>query len=161
MPQPRTLGTLPQVGTIAPQLRYVEQDKSNADLASLKGHVVVLFSVPSLDTSTCALETRIFNEKAADLGAHVLLVSMDLPFAMKRFCEAEGIVNVRTGSDFRFRDLSERWGAAIAEGPMEATHCRAVWVIDKEGVVRHHELTAELGSQPDYDAALKVARELL
>jgi thiol peroxidase len=108
MPQPRTIGTLPDVGSTAPELRFVKQDKSNASLSDLLGQVVLLFSVPSLDTSTCATEMRTFNAKAAGSGAHVLVVSMDLPFAMKRFCETEGIVNVHTGSDFRFRDLSER-----------------------------------------------------
>lgn len=161
MPQPRTIGTLPGVGATAPQLRFVKQDRSNADLASLKGHVVVLVSVPSLDTSVCATETRTFNQKAAGLGAQVLVMSMDLPFAMKRFCETEGIANVHTGSDFRYRDLGTTWGAAIAEGPMEGITCRAVWVIDKEGTIRHFELTPELGSEPDYDAALNVAKSLL
>lgn len=161
MAQPSTLGVLPSVGAIAPQLRFVRQDKSNADLSELKGHVVLLLSVPSLDTSTCATETRTFNKLAAGLGAQVLVMSMDLPFAMKRFCETEGIANVHTGSDFRFRDLSEKWGAAIAEGPMQGVHCRAVWVIDQEGVIRYHELTPELGSEPDYDAALQAAKGLL
>lgn len=161
MPQPRTIGTLPGVGTAAPQLRFVKQDRSNADLASLKGQVVVLVSVPSLDTSVCATETRTFNQKAAGLGAQVLVMSMDLPFAMKRFCETEGIANVHTGSDFRFRDLATTWGAAFAEGPMEGVTCRAVWVIDKEGTIRYHELTPELGSEPDYDAALNAAKGLL
>ncbi len=161
MPQPATVGTLPGVGETAPRLRYVKQDKSNAELADLKGQVVLLFSVPSLDTNTCATETRMFNQKAAGLGAHVLVVSMDLPFAMKRFCATEGITNVHTGSDFRFRDMSEKWGAAITDGPMQGTHCRAVWVLDKEGVIRYHELTPELGGEPDYEAALSAARVLL
>ena len=121
----------------------------------------MLFSVPSLDTSTCATETRTFNRKAADLGAHVLVISMDLPFAMKRFCENEGITNVHTGSDFRFRDMSEQWGAAIADGPMQGVHCRAVWVIDGDGVIRYHELVPELGGEPDYDAALDAAKGLM
>ena len=161
MPQPRTIGALPNVGQAAPKLRFVKQDRTNAELTDLKGQVVLLLSFPSLDTSTCATETRTFNKKAAGLGAHVLVVSMDLPFAMKRFCETEGIVNVHTGSDFRFRDMSETWGAAIAEGPLQGTHCRAVWVIDKEGVIRYHELTPELGNEPDYDAALNAARGLI
>ncbi len=161
MPQPATIGPLPQVGDTAPQLRYVKQDRSNAALADLKGSVVVLLSVPSLDTGVCATETRTFNQKAAGLGAKVLVLSMDLPFAMKRFCDTEGITNVEPGSDFRFRDLSQQWGAAFAEGPMEGITCRAVWVIDQEGVVRYHELTAELGAEPDYDAALNAARSLL
>lgn len=161
MPQPATTGQLPNVGATAPQLRYVKQDRSNADLAALKGEVVILLSVPSLDTGVCATETRTFNQRAAGLGARVLVMSMDLPFAMKRFCDTEGITNVEPASDFRFRDLSEKWGAAIAEGPMQATTCRAVWVIDKEGVVRYLELAPELGSEPDYESALTAARGLL
>ncbi|MCC6399330.1 MAG: thiol peroxidase [Flavobacteriales bacterium] len=161
MPQPRTLSALPGVGQTAPALRYVKQDKSNHELASLRGEVVVLVSLPSLDTSVCATETRTFNQKVAGLGAHVLVISMDLPFAMKRFCETEGITNVHTGSDFRYRDLATGWGAAIAEGPMEGLHCRAVWVIDRQGIIRHVELTPELGAEPDYEAVIAAARRLL
>ncbi len=161
MPQPRTTSALPGVGQPAPALRFVKQDRSNHDLASLRGQVVVLLALPSLDTSVCATETRTFNQKAAGLGAHVLVISMDLPFAMKRFCETEGITNVHTGSDFRYRDLAMGWGAAFAEGPMEGLHCRAVWVIDQQGVIRHHELTPELGAEPDYDAAIAAAGRLL
>ncbi len=161
MPQPATIGTLPQVGTAAPQLRYVKQDRSNADLASLKGEVVVLLSVPSLDTGVCATETRTFNKEAAGLGAKVVVMSMDLPFAMKRFCDTEGITNVEPASDFRFRDLSEQWGAAFVDGPMQGVTARAVWVIDKEGVIRYLELTPELGSEPDYAGALNAAKGLL
>jgi len=161
MAQPSTIGKLPAVGDIAPQLRFVRQDRSNAELFELRGQVVLLLSVPSLDTSTCATEARMFNKLAAGLGAQVLVMSMDLPFAMKRFCETEGIANMHTGSDFRFRDLSEKWGAAIAEGPLQGVHCRAVWVIDLEGVIRYHELTAELASEPDYDAALQAVKSLL
>lgn len=161
MPQPATIGTLPNVGAQAPRLRYVRQDKSNAELAELKGEVVLLFCLPSLDTSTCATETRTFNRQAAELGAHVLVVSMDLPFAMKRFCETDGITNVHTGSDFRFRDMSEGWGAAIASGPMQGVHCRALWVLDREGIIRHHELTPELSGEPDYQGALDAVKKLL
>ncbi|HEY0977476.1 MAG TPA: thiol peroxidase [Flavobacteriales bacterium] len=161
MPQPATIGQLPQVGAPAPQLRYVKQDRSNADLAALKGEVVVLLSVPSLDTGVCAMETRTFNQKAAGLGAKVVVMSMDLPFAMKRFCDTEGITNVEPASDFRFRDLSEKWGAAIAEGPMQGVTVRAVWVIDKQGTIQYMELTPELGSEPDYEGALTAARKLL
>lgn len=161
MAQPATIGPLPNVGTTAPQLRFVRTDKSNSDLASLKGQVVILLSVPSLDTSTCASQTRRFNVEAAGLGAHVLVMSMDLHYAMKRFCETEGITNVHSGSDFRFRDLSEGWNAAYEEGGMQGLTCRAVWVIDKEGVIRYHELVPELGQEPDHRAALNAAKELL
>lgn len=149
------------MGAVAPIFRYVLQDRSDADLGALKGKVVVLCSVPSLDTSTCAVETRTFNQRASGLGATVLIASMDLPFAMKRFCIAEGIENVTTGSDFRFRDMHDHWGVGIAEGPMRGTLARAVWVIDRDGVVRYQELVPELGQEPDYDAALTAAKALV
>ena len=160
MPLPKLIGSIPVAGTPAPRLRYVKQDRSNATLADLKGRVVVLLSVPSLDTDVCARETRTFNEQAAGMGAAVLVVSVDTPFAMKRFCTTEGITNVEPGSDFRFHDL-DAWGVRIAEGPMEAASARAVWVIDKEGTVRYSELVPELGQEPDYAAVLDAARKLL
>ncbi len=160
MPLPQLLGPLPGTGAPAPQLRYVKQDRSNAALSDLKGQVVVVLSVPSLDTDVCALETRTFNQKAAGMGFHVLVVSVDTPFAMKRFCTTEGIANVEPGSDFRFHDM-DGWGVRIAEGPMQAATARAVWVIDKEGIIRYQQLVPELGHEPEYDAALAAAAKLL
>ncbi|MCC6840309.1 MAG: thiol peroxidase [Flavobacteriales bacterium] len=160
MPLPKLHGSVPAIGAPAPQLRYVKQDRSNAALSDLKGEVVVLLSVPSLDTDTCARETRTFNERAAGLGATVLVISVDTPFAMKRFCTTAGIENVVPGSDFRFHDM-DAWGVRIAEGPMEAATARAVWVIDREGIIRYHELVPELGHEPNYDAAIQAARSQL
>ncbi|MFZ1687711.1 MAG: redoxin family protein, partial [Flavobacteriales bacterium] len=131
MPQPKFHGPLPQTGTIAPTLRYVKQDKSEASLADHKGNVVVLIAFPSVDTSTCALETRTFNKLATGLGAHVISISMDLHYALRRFCAAEGIDNVEAGSDFRYHDAAYVWGAAFSEGNMMGTLGRITWVIDK------------------------------
>lgn len=161
MPQPRVNGPLPMPGAIAPQLRYVKQDRSEGALSDHLGHVVVLLMFPSLDTSTCALETRTFNKLAVGLGAHVLAVTMDLPFAMKRFCLAEGIDHVQTGSDFRYRDAGDKWGARIMEGNLNGTLARVTWVIDQVGIVRYMEVAPELGAEPDYEAALTAARGLL
>lgn len=154
-------GPLPQVGSPAPPLRFVRTDKSDGSLKDLAGNVVIVYMMPSVDTSTCALETRTFNQKAAGLGLRVLAVSMDLPFALKRFCGAEGIVNVEAVSDFRFRDAGDQWGTRITEGPMNGTLGRVTFVIDKGGVVRHAEVAAELGMEPDYEAALATANGLL
>jgi thiol peroxidase len=161
MAHPPLVGKLPGIGAPAPQLRFVKQDKSDSDLASMKGEVVILLAVPSLDTSTCAEETRTFNKLAVGLGARVLVVSMDLPFAMKRFCAAEGIANVETGSDFRFRDMATKWNAAIAEGNMNGTLGRITWVIDRNGVIRYERVTDELGHEPEYNAAVEAAKKLL
>lgn len=161
MPQPLFHGPIPQPGTTAPTLRFVKQDRTEGSLGDLRGHVVVLLTFPSMDTSTCALETRTFNKRATGLGAKVLAVTMDLPFAMKRFCAAEGIENVEAGSDFRYRDMAHVWGAAIAEGNMAGVTGRITWVIDQHGVIRYLEVAKELGAEPDYEAALAAARSLL
>lgn len=161
MAHPALEGTLPGIGSKAPELRYVKQDRSEGSLTDHAGEVVILLTYPSVDTSTCALETRTFNKLAADLGAHVLIVSMDLPFAFKRFCAAEGIDKLMTGSDFRYRDAGGKWGARIAEGSMNGTLGRITWVIDRDGVVRYCEVAKELSAEPDYDAAISAAKELL
>lgn len=160
MSQPAFFGTLPTVGSPAPQLRYVKTDRSDASLADHLGQVVVLLMFPSVDTSTCATETRTFNKLATGLGALVLAVSPDLPFALKRFCAAEGIENVIPGSDFRFRD-ADGWGTRIAEGNLNGTLGRVTFVIDKAGIIRYLEVAPTLGSEPDYDAALAAAKGLM
>ncbi len=161
MSQPAFHGPLPVVGTVAPTLRYVKGDRTEATLAAHKGEVVVLTAFPSVDTKVCAMQTRVFNQRAVDLGARVVTISMDLPFALSRFCAAEGIDKVEAGSDFRYRDAALVWGAGITEGAMAGVLGRITWVIDKEGVVRYCEVTPELGSEPDYEAALAVAKQLI
>lgn len=160
MAHPKLIGPLPGIGRPAPQLRFVRQDKTDSDLASMRGEIVVIAAFPSVDTSTCALETRSFNKLATGLGARVLLISMDLPFALKRFCSAEGIDQVETGSDFRFRDMADRWNAAIADGTMRGTLGRATWVIDRGGTIRYEALAPELGQEPDYAAVIAAVKEL-
>lgn len=160
MPQPPFSGQLPAIGSPAPRLRYVKTDRTEGSLADLQGKVVVLLMFPSVDTGVCATETRTFNQKASGLGATVLAVTADLPFALGRFCAAEGITNVETGSDFRHRD-ADAWGTRIADGPMAGILGRVSFVIDKDGVVRFCEVTPELGSEPDYDAVLNAAKALL
>ena len=160
MPQPPFSGTLPAIGAPAPRLGYVKPDRTEGLLADHLGHVVVLLMFPSVDTSTCALETRTFNKLATGLGARVLAVTADLHFALKRFCAAEGIENVEAGSDFRYRD-ADAWGTRIAEGGLNGLLGRVTFVIDKEGVVRYCEVAPELGAEPDYDAALNAAKALL
>lgn len=160
MPQPPFSGTLPAIGSKAPQLRFVKTDRTEGALTDHLGHVVVLLMFPSVDTSTCALETRTFNKLATGLGAKVLAITADLHFALKRFCAAEGIENVEAGSDFRYRD-ADAWGTRIAEGGMNGVLGRVTFVIDKEGLVRYCEVAPELGAEPDYDAALNAAKALL
>lgn len=161
MPQPPFHGPLPAIGTIAPTLRYVKADRVEGSLAEHRGEVVVLIAFPSVDTKTCALETRTFNQHATGLGAVVVSITMDLPPALKRFCAAEGIDKVVAASDYRYRDAAHIWGAALMEGNLAGTLGRITWVIDREGVIRYMEVAPELGAEPDYDAALKAAKGLL
>ncbi|MBL7953003.1 MAG: thiol peroxidase [Flavobacteriales bacterium] len=161
MPQPAFFGPLPAIGTVAPTLRFVKADRHESSLSDLKGEVVVLIAFPSVDTPTCAMETRTFNQRATDLGATVVSISMDLPPALTRFCAAEGIDKVIAGSDYRYHDAAHIWGAALMAGSLAGTLGRITWVIDRGGVIRYMEVAPELGSEPDYDASLNAAKSLL
>lgn len=152
-------GSLPKSGDAAPAFRLVKSDLSEVTNASLAGKTVVLLTVPSVDTPVCAVETRKFNERATALpDVTVLVASADLPFAIKRFCAAEGIQNVHAASDVRDRGFGARWGVAIADGPLAGVTARAAFVIGKDGKVRYAHLVPEIAQEPDYDAVLAAAR---
>lgn len=153
-------GELPKVGETMPNVRYVAGDLSEGAVAGLKGQVVVLFSVPSVDTGVCAAETRAFNQRLAGMGATGLAISADLPFALKRFCAAEGIENVQGVSDFRFRDM-DRCGVRMADGPLGGLLARIVFVIGRDGVLRYIQVVPEVTTEPDYDAVLAEVKGLL
>jgi thiol peroxidase len=157
---PLTLvGTAIDVGDKAPDFTVLDNDLSPVSLASFVGKKIVIASVPSLDTAVCSTEARKFNERATQLGDDVvvLVVSMDLPFAQKRWCAAEGIDRVQTLSDHRDASFGEAYGVLIKELRLLA---RAVFVIDEEGVVRYIQLVSEVSQEPDYDAVLKAVGEL-
>lgn len=153
-------GSLPKVGEAVPNIRFVGTDLAEGDLAGLKGKPVVLFSVPSVDTGVCAAETRAFNKRLSGMGAAGVAISQDLPFALNRFCAAEGIDNVQAVSDFRFRDM-DKLGVRMTDGPLAGLLARVVFVIDKEGVLRYSQVVPEVTTEPDYEAVLAEARKLL
>jgi thiol peroxidase len=157
---PLTLGgTMPQPGSAAPAFHLVKQDLSAVSNSDLKGKTVVLLTVPSLDTPVCQAETRKFNERAAALpNATVVVASADLPFAIKRFCAAEGISNVHGASDLRDREFGRRWGVAIQDGPLAGVLARAAFVIGPDGNVKYSELVPEIAQEPNYDAVLAAAK---
>jgi thiol peroxidase len=152
-------GTIPAKGAPAPNFTLVKQDLSAVSNKDFAGKTFVLLTVPSLDTGVCAIETKKFNEKAAMVpGLTVLVASSDLPFAIKRFCAAEGITNVHGVSDLRDRDFGRRWGVAIADGPLQGVTTRAAFVVDGAGKVKHVELVPEIGQEPNYEAILAAAK---
>lgn len=159
---PLTLGgTEVKVGQTAPDFTAVDNNLQPVRLSDAKGKVVVLSAVPSVDTPVCDKETRRFNEEAAKLGAgiEVWTISMDLPFAQKRWCGAAGVDRVKTLSDFRDRSFGQNYGVLITDGPLAGVDARAVFVVGKDGMVKHVEYVKEIANEPDYDAALKAARE--
>ena len=152
-----SLGTLPTIGSKAPSFSLVADDLSEKTLEDYKGSRIVLNIFPSVDTPTCASSVRKFNETASKLeNTKVLCVSRDLPFAMKRFCGAEGIENVETLSDFRTGQLGKDYQLEITDGPLVNLHSRCVVVVDENGVIKHAEQVSEIADEPNYEAALAV-----
>jgi len=150
-----------KVGAAAPAftLAYFEGGMKHLTKADLAGKPTIISVVPSLDTPVCQVQTKTFNQRLAALGDKVnaVTVSLDLPFAMSRFCGAEDIKSMRTGSDYMDRNFGTAWGLLIDELKILA---RAVFVLDKDGVVRYAEVVKEVASEPDYDSALAALEKL-
>jgi thiol peroxidase len=148
-------GNFPQKGQAAPDFKLVGKDLKDVSLADFAGKRKVLNIVPSLDTAVCATSARKFNEKAAGLtNTVVATISADLPFAMGRFCTAEGIQNVVPLSVMRGREFLNNYGVELTSGPLAGVAARAVVVLDENNNVLHSELVSEIRNEPNYDAAL-------
>ena len=151
-----TSGDLPAIGSEAPGFRLVAGDLKEQTLHDFAGKRKILNIFPSVDTGTCAMSVRQFNQKAAGLNnAVVLCISADLPFAPKRFCGAEGIDNVQMLSLMRGRNFAKDYGVLLENGPLAGLTARAVVVLDESNKVIHSELVGEIANEPNYDAALK------
>jgi thiol peroxidase len=150
-------GTFPAVGQIAPDFTLVDKDLNDVSLQNFAGKRKVLNIVPSLDTAVCATSARKFNEAASKLNNTVVLViSADLPFAMSRFCVAEGLENVVTLSLMRGRDFMRNYGVKIADSALAGLTARAVLVLDDKDRIIHAELVDDIKHEPNYGAALAV-----
>ncbi len=147
-------------GDRAPDVELIDNDLAPVKLSSFRGKIAIITSVPSLDTPVCDTETRRFNQEAGKLGPDVavLAVSMDLPFAQKRWCAAAGIEWVRTLSDYRDARFGTTFGVLIKELRLLA---RSIFVLDREGTVRYVQHVKEITKEPDYDAVLKAAKALV
>ena len=148
-------GVLPRVGSIAPDFKLTNSDLNDVALDTYSGKKKLINIIPSLDTPVCATSTRTFNEKATLLGnnAVVLVVSADLPFAQKRFCETEGLKDVIPLSTFR-SDFAEDYGTLITDSVLAGLTTRAIVVLDENNKVTYTQLVNEITEEPDYDKAL-------
>lgn len=154
------LGNEVKVGDKAPDFTVLANDLTPVTLKDSEGKIRLFATVPSLDTGVCDAETRRFNEEASKLGEDVVVytVSVDLPFAQKRWCGAAGIDRVVTVSDHKDLSFGKAYGVVIEELRLLA---RAVFVVDREGIVRYVEYVSETTNHPDYDAAIAAVKELL
>lgn len=151
-----TNGELPTVGSKAPDFRLVGNDLKEVSLAAFAGKNIVMNIFPSIDTSTCATSVREFNKRAASLSnTMVLCIAKDLPFAMRRFCGAEGIDKVVTLSDFRNFGFSKAYGVEMTDGGMAGFFARCIVVVGPDGNVKYTEMVPTVGQEPNYESALK------
>lgn len=154
-----TSGTLPSVGSKAPDFKLTQGNLSDISLKDYAGKKVVLNIFPSIDTGVCATSVRKFNAEAANLpNTVVLCVSADLPFAHNRFCGAEGIKSVVTGSEFKEHKFGDVYGVRITDGPLTGLLARSVVVLDETGTVKYTEQVPEIAQEPNYDAALNAIK---
>lgn len=153
-------GRCVEEGTPAPAFTLTAADMADTTNASFSGKVLVLLSIPSIDTPVCAVETKRFNQEASSLSGDVVIaaVSRDLPFALKRWCAAEGVHRVTALSDYKHRSFGKAFGVELPDLGLLA---RAVFVIDKNGKVAHVDYVTEVANEPDYAAALAAVKKCL
>lgn len=153
------LGPEIKVGDKAPDFKCLETIVDQVDLSSFEGKNKIFNVIVSVDTPVCDVQTKKFNQESVSLGddVEVITVSVDLPFALSRYCGAEGLDNIRTVSDYAEHSFGKAYGVLIEENKLLA---RAIFVVDKDNVVRHVEYVSEVTEEPDYEAALKVVRDL-
>lgn len=153
-------GTELNIGDIAPVVSVVANDLSDIQIGGQQGIAQIVVVVPSLDTDVCAAEARRFNQEAAKIeNAEVVVISMDLPFAMKRFCTTEGIENLKVGSDFRAKAFAKSYGVLQANGPLSGLTARAVFIINASGKITYKQIVPEITTEPNYDSVLEAAKE--
>lgn len=154
------IGAEVDVGQKAPDFGVLDNELNPVTLSSFTGKTLIICSVPSLDTSVCDTETRKFNEKAVELGSNIaiIVISMDLPFAQKRWCGSAGIHNIKTLSDHRDASFGKAYGVLIEELRLLA---REIFIVDKEGIIRYKQIVPEITSEPDYDDCLNFVKQLI
>ena len=160
--QVNLLDPLPEVEENAFDFTFVKTDLSESSLYDYEDKIKVVICVPSLDTGICQRETREFNERLAKKeGVIGIIISKDLPFAMKRFCEAEGIENVVSASDYRYNDFTREYGTEMLDVPLKGLSARTVFIIDRDNKIRYVELTRDVIEEPNYDKVIEALDAML
>lgn len=154
-------GAIPGVGEKAADFTFVKEDLSEGTLSDYAGKTKVLMIVPSLDTGICQKEARAFNEKIGGKDGVVgLTISKDLPFAMKRFCSAEGIADIISASDFRYNDFGSQYNVEMTDGPLKGLFARIILVLDGDNNITYKEEVDDITHEPNYDAAVAAVEAL-
>jgi len=153
-------GNVINVGDTAPKAIAVATDLSDVEIGGAKDRIQLVITVPSLDTDTCAAETRRFNQDVNNLDiCETTVVSMDLPFASERFCTTSGIENLTVVSDYIDKEVSKAYGVLMKDGKLKGLSARTVFVIDRSGEVVYKEIVEEVTAEPNYEAALEAIKE--
>ena len=148
------------VGDKAPTVVAIATDLSDVEIGGAKDKIQLIITVPSLDTDTCAAETRRFNVDVNNLDiCETTVISMDLPFAAERFCTTEGIANLTVASDYIDKEVSKAYGVLMADNKLIGLSARAVFVIDRSGEIVYKEIVPEVTDEPNYAAALEAIKE--
>ncbi|WP_373072451.1 thiol peroxidase [Sulfurimonas sp.] len=148
------------VGDDAPKAIAVGTDLSDIEVGGAKDKIQLIITLPSLDTDTCAAETRRFNVDVNNLDiCETTVISMDLPFASDRFCSTQGIENLSVASDYIDKEVSKAYGVLMADNKLKGLSARAVFVVDREGKIVYKEIVPEVTSEPDYEAALEAIKQ--
>ena len=154
-------GEIPDVGEIAPDFTVVKRDLMELSLYDIEGKNKIILALPSVDTKICAMESARFNKDLSGIAdLEIIAVSKDLPFALKRYCEADGIENITSCSDFRYGDFGTEFNVEMVNGPLKGLLARAVFVLDKKNRIKYLELVPEITREPDYEAALEAVKAL-
>lgn len=148
------------VGDKAPEVSAVGTDLSDVEVGGAKDSVQLIITVPSLDTDTCATETRRFNDEVNNLDiCETTVISMDLPFASERFCSTEGIANLTVASDYIDKEVSKAYGVLMKDNKLKGLSARAIFVVDRSGTVVYKEIVPVVTDEPDYEAALEAIKD--
>ena len=156
----KLFGELVSVGDRAPEVKLISGDLEEITIGGKADKVRLFIVVPSLDTDVCAQETREFNLRLSALDiVDTTVISMDLPFASKRFCSIEGIDRVMAASDYVDKEFGKNYGVLMSDGPLKGMLARAIFVVNEEGIVAYKEIVREVTEEPDYEAALAAVKD--